>query len=203
MIEINKKEDILIPFDRIGEQGWDVNVSAILLSISELWGAGKLPDPIEMQQIIELENRLGTSLPQGLKLLYQTFGIANIGEELMSFSDMGLLNDIWKDVPQYGPEFTDEDKIYLPHLITFSDYLGNGNMFCFHKDTKEIYYYDHDSRPYIIKLFTTVDDYIKGCLIFAQSDLFGDDVEQEDVEKWTEEIVMDLFGEETVYKWRY
>lgn len=98
--------------------------------------------------------------------------------------------------------FTEEDKIYFPFLISFSDYLGNGNMFCFHSETKEIYYFDHDNMPYLTKMFNTVDEYLKGCLIFAQADLFGE-AEQEDVEEWTEEIVSEIISKETIEKWRY
>lgn len=87
-------------------------------------------------------------------------------------------------------------------MVSFSDYLGNGNMFCFHSETKGIFYYDHESKPYLIKMFDTVDDYLKGCLIFAQNDLFGE-AEQKDVEEWTEEIVSGIIGKETVKKWRY
>ncbi len=81
--------------------------------------------------------------------------------------EIGWIKNIWSEQPQYGPDFTEEDKIHLPFLVSFSDYLGNGNMFCFHSETKEIYYYDHDNRPYLTKMFDKIDDYLKGCLIFA------------------------------------
>lgn len=160
-----------------------------------------MKEPISTSEINALESRLGTTLPDGLKLFYSTFGIADIGEELQSFEDIIWIKHLWENNP-YGPEFSQEDKISLPYLISFSDYLGNGNMLCFHSETKEIYYYDHDTRPFITKMFENVDDYIKGCLIFAQTDLFGD-VKQEKVDKWTEEIVSDLIGNSTVRKWRY
>jgi len=200
MIEINQKEDIIIPFDKIGENGWEEKSKLIIESLAKNW-SNDLKEPISTSEINALESRLGTTLPDGLKLFYSTFGIADIGEELQSFEDIIWIKDLWKNNP-YGPEFTEEDNISLPYLISFSDYLGNGNMFCFHSETKEIYYYDHDTRPFITKMFKNVDDYIKGCLIFAQTDLFGD-VKQEQVDKWTEEIVSDLIGNSTVRKWRY
>ncbi len=115
---------------------------------------------------------------------------------------MEWIKDIWADAPQYGPDFTEEDKKILPYLISFSDYLGNGNMFCFHSETKEIFYFDHDTKPYLTKMFNSVDEYLKGCLVFAQSDLLGE-VEQKDVEEWTEEIVAEILGGDIVKKWRY
>lgn len=200
-IFINKKEDIIIPFDYIGDKYWQKNTERIIAALNELWSKDTAT-PISAEEIDSLELRLGTSLPDTLRLFYQTFGIADIGEELQQFDDIDYLVKIWEPHPEYGPDFTVEDKAVLPFLITFSDYLGNGNMFCFHKDTKEIYYFDHDTQPYITKLFTRFDDYLKGCLISAQTDLFGD-VEQDLVDRWTEEIIGELVGEDVVKKWKY
>ncbi|NDV95426.1 SMI1/KNR4 family protein [Dysgonomonas sp. 521] len=202
MIDINKKSDIIIPFEKISDPDWAVNTRIIIESLAENWN-DELPASKTDAEISDLENRLGTTLPGELKLFYKTFGVAPIGEQLQEFSEMGWLEDIWKDAPQYGPDFTEEDNQSLPYLISFSDYLGNGNMFCFHSETKEIYYYDHDERPYITKLFTSFGDYLKGCLILCQSDLFGSGVEQQDVDEWTEEIVSEIFGEGVLDKWRY
>lgn len=198
MIEINKKEDILIPFNNIGDPNWEINTKKIIESIADNFG-DDLKNPISDEEVQDLETKLGTALPENLKLFYQTFGIADIGEQLQDFKEVDWIKDIWADVPQYGPDFTDHDQKILPFLISFSDYLGNGNMFCFHCDTKEIYYYDHDEMPYLTKMFDTVDDYLKGCLIFAQNDFS----ESREIDSWTEEIVIDLFGKETVKKWRY
>lgn len=198
MIEIHKKEDILIPFKQIGDADWKINTQKIIEEIADNFGYD-LKKPVSKEEILALENKLGTTLPENLKLFYQTFGIADIGEQLQDFTEVDWIKDIWADAPQYGPDFTEEDNKVLPYLISFSDYLGNGNMFCFHSETKAIYYYDHDDAPYLTKMFDTVDDYLKGCLIFAQND-FSD---HKEVDNWTEEIVSDLVGQQTVKKWRY
>jgi len=201
MIEINLKSDIIIPFNKIGDNGWDEKSKLIIESLAENW-SNELKEPISIEEIENLEKRLATTLPNGLKIFYKTFGIADIGEELQRFEDIMWMKDFFEEDNPYGPDFSNEDKISFPHLITFSDYLGNGNMFCFHNETKEIYYFDHDTKPFITKMFNQVDDYIKGCLIFSQADFFGK-VGQEQVEKWTEEIVEDLLGKDIVRKWRY
>ncbi|WP_281323557.1 SMI1/KNR4 family protein [Flavobacterium aestivum] len=201
MLEINKKEDIIIPFDKIGDANWEIKTELIIHSIAENWN-DELKEPISIDEIQKLENRLKTTLPDSLKTFYQKFGLANIGEQLQDLNEIGWIKNIWAKNPEYGPDFTEVDNMHLPFLVSFSDYLGNGNMFCFHSDTKEIFYYDHDNKPYLTKMVDTFDDYLKGCLIFAQSDLFGE-AEQEDVEEWTEEIVSEIIGEETVKKWRY
>jgi hypothetical protein len=201
MIEIHHKSNIVFPFDKIGENGWDVKTRLILQSFAELNG-DEIASPIHIDEIYKLEQRLKTTLPISLKIFYQTFGIADIGEELQQFDDIGYLKDIWAAAPEYAPEFTSKDVEVLPHLITFSDYLGNGNMFCFHDISKEVYYFDHDDRPYLTKIFDDVDEYLKCCLILLQSDLFGD-AAPDQVEQWVEDMVIELIGDQKLKKWRY
>ena len=202
MFEINKKADLSIPFHSIGDDDWEIQTRNIIQSISDNWDT-EIAVPCSALDIQQLELRLKVTLPESLKLFYQIFGIADIGEQLQNFEDIGLLYDIWAKAPEYAPDFSEADLEVLPSLITFSDYLGNGNMFCFHVNTHEIYYFDHDSKPYLSKMFDRVDDYLKGCLIFAQADLFGLNIEQEQVEQWAEDVAVHLFGQATVKKWRY
>ncbi len=206
MLEIYQKSDIIVPFEKIGENGWQEKTKIILEALADNWG-NELPKPKTNEEITELEKRLNTALPNGLRLFYQTFGIADIGEELMRFSDIGRTNDIWfknGEYIEYAPDFNEEDKAVLPYLVHFSDYLGNGNMFCFHSQTHEIYYYDHESgAPYFTKLFDTADDYIKACLIHCQANLFGENIDEDEVMRWTEEITAEIFGKEVIRKWRY
>ena len=122
---------------------------------------------------------------------------------LQGIDEIGWIKDIWKDQPQYGPDFTAEDKKYLPFLVSFSDYLGNGNMFCFHSQTLEIYYFDHDTQPYLTKLFDDAGDYLKGCLISCQSDFFNQEIGQKTVDAWCEEILDGIYGHDVVRKWKY
>ena len=202
MLEINAKKDILTPFETIGDANWEENTRTIIESVADVWG-DDLKEPISETTILELEKKLNTTLPKTLKTFYMTFGLADISEQLLAFNEIDWIKNIWAKEPQYGPDFTEEDKKILPFLISFSDGSGNGNMFCFHSETKEIYYFDHESIPYLTKFFNTFDDYLKGSLIFAQNDLFGEEVEQERVEKWTEKIVTDLFGKSIVRQWKY
>ena len=202
MLEIKLKSEIIIPFEYIGEDSWSEKSKYIITEFADNWNS-KPKKPISDEQIQELEAKLQTTLPLELKLFYKEFGIAGIGEQLQTFSEIDWIKNIWKDEPEYGPDFTEKDKTVLPFLVSFSDYLGNGNMFCFHSETKEIYYFDHDAKPYFSKLFTNVSDYIKGCLISCQADLFNQEVGQEKVEDWCEEILVKMFGEDIVEKWKY
>jgi hypothetical protein len=202
MLEINTNEDIIVPFEKIGDKDWEVKTTHILEALADNWN-NELKEPISLEDIEALETRLGTTLPASLKVFYQAVGLADIGEELQELKNIGWIKDYWSNHPENSPNFTAEDSKHLPFLVSFSDCLGNGNMCCFHSETKEIYYYDHDGAPYLTNLFDTIDDYIKCCLVLAQVDLFGEDAEQDDVERWTEELVIEMMGEEVIQKWRY
>jgi hypothetical protein len=202
MLEINAKQDFLMPFVRIGDEGWDLNTRIILEAYAENWDE-PLSEPKTDADIFALEKKLGAALPDSLKVFYQHFGTANIGEILQTFDDIDWLKSTWSDAPEYGPDFTELDNEVLPYLISFSDYLGSGNMFCYHAKTHQIFYYDHDQKPYISKMFDCIDDYLRGCLIYMQSDLFGADITQDTASRWALEIQMQLFGAAIVCKWHY
>ena len=202
MIEISSPNDIVVPFEKIGDDGWEIRTAEIINSVLEEFGDDPA-EPIGEARITELEARLGTTLPGGLKLFYESFGVANIGEELLVLEDISWLKAIWADAPEYCPDFSKEDEQHLPWLVTFSDYLGNGSMFCFHSETKEVYYFDHDTPPCLTKLFDSVDDYIRGCLVFVQGVLPAEGVNTNDLAQWVKQKVVELFGEDVVSKWRY
>ncbi|MFK8269075.1 SMI1/KNR4 family protein [Capnocytophaga cynodegmi] len=197
MFEITKKEDVIIPFDKIGDENWEKNTHFILTADGD-----ELPEVVTEEEIQEVEKRLIAKLPDSLKLFYKTFGVADIGEELIDLDSISYLVEYLGEDNEYDSEFSEEDKEALPYLVWFGDYLGNGNKFCFHTKTHEIYYFDHDTYPYLAKLFDDFSDYLKGCLIFKQMDYVSD-------EKWAkfetilEEIVSEFISEEVIEKWRY
>lgn len=202
MISINKESDVLIPFKVIGEENWKDKTDIILKSYNELWEI-EAGQPKTINEIQDLESKLGVSIPSELALFYKTYGVIDIGELLLDFDQIQYLENIWKEQPQYAPQFSKNDQKVLSNLIVFSDYLGNGNMFCFHNETEEVYYFDHDLRPHISKLFGSVSDYIRGCLITAQNMMFGDDSSPDQCEFWCENVCKQLYGSDIVVKWQY
>ena len=201
MIEIHQKSDIIVPFTEIGTSNWGEKTQLIIASIADIW-EDEMVDNVQQSTIDIVEERLKTSLPDFLKIFYLQFGLADIQDQLQMLEEIGYLQNIWKDSPQYGPDFSEEDKQHLPHLVTFSE-SGGGNIVCFHNQTHEIFLFDHDSKPHLIKLFNHASDYLKACLISCQADLFGETVDQEKVEEWCEEILIEHFGEETIHHWKY
>lgn len=197
MFEITKKEDVIIPFEKIGDENWEKNTRFILTADGD-----ELPEVVSEEEIQEIEKHLGAKLPDSLKLFYKTFGVADIGEELIDLKNISYLKEWWEEDAEYGPDFSEEDKKVLPYLVWFGDYLGNGNMFCFHTKTHEIYYFDHDTLPYLTKLFDDFSDYLKGCLIFKQLDYVSDEKWKE-LEPIFEEVISEFISEEVIKKWRY
>ena len=172
MIDIKSKSDVIIPFQTIGDENWQEQTEYILNEYARNWNL-KCPKPISFQAITTLEQKLKTTIPEELKLFYTTFGLANIGEELLPINKIEYLSNHEAILQNYESFFTAEELATLHQLIVFSNSLGNGNKFCFHSETKGIYFFDHDSSPHLTKLFSTASDYIKACLINCQIDLFN------------------------------
>jgi len=201
MLEIKVKSDIVIPFDKVGDEDWEKDTGVIIQELAEAWG-DEPSEPVDASVISTLEERLVLNLPESLKLFYQSFGVANIGEALLGPDDVAPIKGIWEDEPQYGPDFTPEDQELLPYLIHFSDGTGGGNMICFHMLTKEVYFFDHESKPYFSRLFDDADDYIKACLVDCQVELFDVQTGQRQVEVWCDEVLKSLFGADVVDRWK-
>lgn len=200
-MNINKKLDFIIAFNKIGDANWVENTQNILEQWADNWGDEFIKNPVSDEDIQALENRLNTTLPESLKIFYQTFGVVDIGEELLEIDKLKYISEWWKN-PEYSPEFSEEDLKILPYLVHFGDYLGNGNMFCFHSQTKEIYYFDHDTQPYFSKFFEDFSDYLYGCLLLIQSEIADTDNPSQ-VTQWAEELIAERIGEAVLTKWRY
>ena len=197
MLELRSKDDIIVPFERLGEAGWEKASGELLAEQAELWGS-PMNRPVAETLIHATEQRLGVTLPEDLTLFYRTFGVADIGEEMQALENMELLA-VWAEGIDLEDMLDPDQVALLPHLVTFSEYLGNGNAFCFHKDSGAVYYFDHDTAPHLAKLFDSPGDYIKGCLVKLQEAFFIGDEGEECIE----EKLAELFGEAVVTKWLY
>lgn len=78
----------------------------------------------------------------------------------------------------------------------FGDYLGNGNMFCFHRETGAVYYFDHDSPPMLTRFFNEPQSYLDALMILTLAEVH-DDAER------GEELLAERFGDVAARKWRY
>lgn len=195
-MEINKIEDVIIPRRVIGvESGWEEEIAPIIEAYA--YNVYEEPAaPVSAEEISACEQRLATTLPQDLKLFYQRFGAAKLTEILCPLPEFFCLGDN----PAQLTDYTKEEQAVLKELVVFGEYLGNGNLWCFHKQTKEIYYFDHDTQPNINGMFATFYEYLQALLILTQGEL-GSHIEG--IDKQCEEIVVSLIGQERVQKWLY
>lgn len=195
-MEINKIEDVIIPRRVIGvDAGWEEEIAPIMEAYAYN-GYEEPAAPASAAEVSACEQRLGTTLPADLKLFYQRFGAARLTEILCPLPEFAAAGDDADWLANYPAE----EQEALRELVVFGEYLGNGNLWCFHKQTKEIYYFDHDTQPNVSRMFATFYEYLQCLLILTQGEL-GSHVEG--VEKQCEEMVVALIGRERVQKWLY
>ncbi len=202
MLNIATKADIIIPFENIGDNDWLDNTKKIIDAIADNWNEDTAI-AITNDKIAQLEKRLNIALPTDLAMFYKQFGIANIGEILLNIDKVDWLQNAWQGIEEMLADFSEQEKLILPNLIAFSECLGGGNMMCFHSKTHEVFFFDHENKPHLSKLFTNVSDYIKACLIYYQLDLFDINVGQDKVATWCYETLSENFSIETIEKWLF
>jgi len=197
-MEIDKLEDIIIPANPIAAgTGWEDEIFPIIESYAAFWG-NEMEAPTPIADIENCETRLGIKLPKDLKLFYLKFGPARLLEVLRPVQEFEYLTASW-DKSHFDLYNTDEQKT-IAGLIVFGDYVGNGNLWCFHKDTGNIFYFKHDSKPNINGMFDTFYDYLKPLLIYTQGEM-GQHVEE--LEDEVAETVINLIGKDRVRVWQY
>jgi hypothetical protein len=195
---IEKIEDVIIPKKIIGiDTGWEDEILPILEAYADYLG-DEMSEGNTAEDLKNCEKTLGTTLPNDLKLFYLRFGAALLSETLFEVDEFQYISADW---PQSMLDhYTKEEQNILSKLIVFGDFLGNGNVWCFHKDTKAIFYYCHDSQPNINQMFHTFYEYLQALLIFTQGEI-GQEIE--DFDKACEKLVVDLIGKERVQVWQY
>ena len=195
---IDKIEDIIFPQKSIlNDRDWDTEISPIIEGYADFWG-NELIQATSSNEIENCEKRLQTKLPEDLKIFYLRFGNARLCEDLLPVEEMDYLTETWD--ASFFENHTETERQEIFKLIIFADYKGSGNFWCFHKDTKHIFYFNHDSNPNISAMFDTFEEYLKWMLIFTQGEIgqFNDGLEENLLE-----IVQREIGKERIRIWHY
>jgi hypothetical protein len=154
--------------------------------------------PVSEQALQALESRLGCTLPNALRHYHLTFGVLNLSEGLCGVepSDVCIqpLLDAYPGIVELTSEPT--DLALAKQLITFSDYLGNGNQFCFHPQSQKVYYFDHEAPPMHTLFFNSTQDYLDAVLLFCLAEVHENRDE-------AERILVAKYGLEMIRKWLY
>lgn len=158
--------------------------------------------PASDAELADLEQRIGCPLPPVLRTYHQQIGELNLAETLCSVTPAQYaaiepllaaypgISDILDDVPQDDPQWK-----LVNNLIAFGDYLGNGNLWCFHRETGEVWYFDHDTSPMLTQIFRDTGQYLDALMFKCLLEAHG--------EEENEELLRERLGDEVVEKWMY
>ncbi|WP_231755257.1 SMI1/KNR4 family protein [Bordetella sp. N] len=158
--------------------------------------------PSSRAELDALEQRLGCPLPPLLRAYHTRIGALNLCENLCSVTQADLASieplraaypgiaDILEDAHDAEAQWQLVDQ-----LVAFGDYLGNGNVWCFHRETGEVWYFDHDSAPMLTRMFSDVGGYLDALMYKCLLEVH----EQED----DEDTLRRHLGDAIVDKWMY
>ena len=106
------------------------------------------------------------------------------------------LEDILEDL---SAEQAAATRALAGQLIAFGDYLGNGNLWCFHRQTGQVWYCDHDTGECLTPIFDDVRDYLDAVMILSLAEAH----DPEEGHEAAESILRQRLGDAVVEKWMY
>lgn len=166
------------------------------------WGKPAPVVPIPPEDLQALEQRLGCALPFHLRTYHEKIGVLELAETLCSvipkknasieplYDAYHGITDILESVPE-----ANQLKTLIDQLVVFGDYLGNGNLWCFHRETGEVWYFDHDTSPMLTQIFTDVGEYLDALMFKCLLEIHG--------EEENETVLRERLGDAVVEKWMY
>ncbi len=174
---------------------------SVIQAYAALWeGHPSAPVNTQVRQdtLKKLEAELGCTLPSALRTYYTELGALSLAEKLCTVKNSDIciqpLADAFPAIEDM--QLSETDQKLASELIVFGDYLGNGNMFCFHRQSGEVYYFDHDCAPHLTRFFPSAEDYLDGLMIRTLSEVYDD-------EEAGLELLEERFGCELVKKWLF
>jgi hypothetical protein len=151
--------------------------------------------PVPEEEIVRLEGRIGTSLPQSLRTYHLRLGALNLAETLCSVapSDNAIqpLDEAFPSIREVGVEPS-----VAREMIVFGDSLGSGNLFCFERRSGEVYFFDHDDGDPLTRFFADPDEYLEALMLRCLAEVHEND-------DLGEQLLVSRLGEALVRKWMY
>ncbi len=154
--------------------------------------------PVGEDELAALEARLGCPLPPALRAYHRELGALSLAERLCSVTGGDTPIEPLRDAyPGIVDLTNDASELALAdELVAFGDYLGNGNLFCFHRQTGEVYYFDHDTSAMLTRFFADVEAYLDALMIRCLAEVHEND-------EAGEALLARRFGAQLVRKWLY
>ncbi|MGC5703623.1 SMI1/KNR4 family protein [Pseudomonas sp. NFXW11] len=154
--------------------------------------------PASEADLLALEQRLGCPLPPSLRDYHRQLGVLSLAETLCSVTPGNIaiqpLLEAYPGIVDISGN--DLDLPLAERLIAFGDYLGNGNMFCFERQTGVVYYFDHDTGTALTRFFDSPEHYLDALMLFCLAEVHDDD-------DGAEALIAQRYSEDLVHKWRY
>ena len=152
--------------------------------------------PVSEDALQALEQRLGCPLPRSLRDYHRQLGVLSLAEVLCSVGPGHTpIQPLLEAYPGIV-EISDVDLILAGKLVAFGDYLGNGNLFCFHRESGAVYYFDHDTGAALTRFFDSPEEYLDTLMLLCLAEVYDDD-------DAAEALISQRYGEDLVRKWRY
>ncbi|MET1076917.1 MAG: SMI1/KNR4 family protein [Pseudomonas sp.] len=154
--------------------------------------------PVDEASLAALEARLGCALPPALRCYHSELGVLSLGERLCSVQPGDIcIQPLSEAFPGIVDIATSETELELAaEMIAFGDYLGNGNMFCFHRVSGEVFYFDHDQAPLLCRFFTSPETYLDALMLRTLAEVHEDD-------EGGIALLEARFGRDLVTKWLF
>jgi hypothetical protein len=174
---------------------------SVIAAYADLWEAhpsSPILAPVGEHDLANLETRLGCALPPALRSYHSELGALSLAETLCSavggHTPIQPLMDAYPGVVDLADD--PAELALARELVVFGDYLGNGNMFCFHRTTGEVYYFDHDTGDMLTRFFSSTEEYLDALMIRCLAEIHEDD-------DAGEALLAARFGSALVTKWLY
>ena len=160
--------------------------------------------PASRAALDDCEQRIGCPLPPMLRAYHQHIGVEYLAEVINPPERIEPLLDAFPGLEDILEDMSAEQaaatRALVEQLIAFGDYLGNGNLWCFHRQTGQVWYCDHDTGECLTQIFDDVRDYLDAVMILSLAE--AHDLEGEDHEA-AESILRQRLGDAVVEKWMY
>ena len=174
------KQDLLPPFERIGDAGWDDEIKSFLNSYDV-----PLATPSKESAIQKCETRLNTQLPQS----YREF-LAIIGPQIFGYLKIFGPDDIRQPNEWFSETLEEPDKQQLKRLLRVGDAGGSGNVFAIDTIDGSIHLISHDPLG-IHRTHKSFDDLIREYCIGIFAGYYGwPDAE---IEEMVEDLRLEMF----------
>ncbi|KAF1054094.1 MAG: hypothetical protein GAK43_01081 [Stenotrophomonas maltophilia] len=170
---------------------------AVLAAYAALWDRPLLA-PVSDAALDALEADLGCALPPALRAYQQEFGALELAERLCSATgESPAIEPLLQAYPGIVEmQVYEQQRPLLESLVAFGDYLGNGNLWCFERDSGALFYFDHDSQPTLTRFSDDLQDYFDALMLLCLAEVHDDDDS-------AEALLIERFGEDRLRTWRY